>query len=413
MYEMQPGSDIFVIKKINRPIREVITRVYTLKHATVSNAEMLKTLEEGGGDSSSESEDSGSAMPSSSGEEGEESASEGILSAIQSIISQFGNALEDPRTNSIIVTDVPSQFPVIDKTIAKLDVPVPQILIEVEMLDISKNTADLLGVKMGSTLLSFSGAQRGTLYPWDQNKILNSQKWSFPEGEEYTAGTIDATGLTATLQFLKTITDTKNLANPKILTLNNQTATIEISTNEAIGVVTSTGGSEGIVTQNVEAERVQTGVFLRVTPQANVETGEITMAIIPKVIEARAGGSFGGQTFKDPEERGTKSILRVKNGETIYLGGLKKIDNQKTITKVPVLGDLPFIGGAFRHTDSSEEERELIIFITPRIIPDQYQLSQNIITPDQTKREQNYPVSKLKQIERALLITEQQQKRQK
>jgi MSHA biogenesis protein MshL len=284
----------------------------------------------------------------------------------------------------------------------------PQVLIEVEMLDISKDTSEQLGIKYGTTI-EFYGAQRQVLYPWNQNKILNSGGHVFTN--QYTAGLIDASGLSVMLQFLKTQTDTKYLANPKILTLNNQSAQIKISTDEAIGIITATGGSEGITTQNVEAERAQTGVFLTVTPQVNLQTGEITMAIVPKVSEARTGASFntgnGTVSFKDPEERMSKTVLRVKDNETIFLGGLKKNNETTVVTKIPILGDIPLLGGLFRHKDTTNVERELIIFITPKIIYDQDRSVPRNLTNDLATREQSYPAAKKNAVERDLLIMEQ------
>lgn len=414
MYEVEPGSDIFVVKKIVRPEKELITRVYMLKNATVQTSQITTNREYSTTDTEDDSSDSSNSSSSSSSSSSESSSGgedelEGISAIVKNILTVDGKILEDPRTNSLIITDIPSQFPIIEKTIAKLDVPAPQILIEVEMIDISKRTSDLLGVKYGSTLLSFTGAKREILYPWNQNQILEKGLHEFTN--EYTAGTIDASGMTAVLQFLKTQTDTKTLATPKILTLNNQTAKIAIATNEAIGIKTTTGGSEGITTQSVEAERASTGVFLTVTPQINEQTGEITMAVVPLVAEARAGATFGTQTFRDPEIRGSNTLLRIKNNETIYIGGLKKTVTSETITKFPLLGDLPLIGGAFRHKSKSNEERELIIFITPKIIADKNYVAPNALATDLKTREQDYPEAKRREIEKALLVTEQQRKK--
>jgi type II secretory pathway component GspD/PulD (secretin) len=111
---------------------------------------------------------------------------------------------------------------------------------------------------------------------------------------------------------------------------------------------------------------------LTVTPQADLETREILMAVYPKVIQSRTGATFGSATFKDAEERGTKSFLRVKDGQTIILGGLLRNDDANTITKVPFLGDIPFLGAAFKHKNKAGTRRELIIFLTPHILDDQY-----------------------------------------
>ncbi len=377
-YEIQPGTDIYIVKPLFRPDTEVETRVYPLKFATVSSSPLkrLPDIRREGGDE----------IIDVAGFE-----KQGITAAVRALLTPKGNLVEDPRTNSLIVTDVSTNFKNIEATIRRLDVATAQILIEVEMLEVSKETADKIGIKAGETPLSFTGAVRQHLYPWNMNQVIR-KGFSFQDNSEYTAGTIDASGLTAILQFLRTQTDTKNLARPRILTLNNQPAEIKIATDEAIGAKTKTTSSQSTAEQSVEAERRQTGVFLKVTPQANPETGEIVMAVAPKVIVARTGGTFLGQTFKDPEERGTQSVLRVKSGETIVIGGLLREDTEKTLTKLPLLGDIPLLGALFRHKDSLNKERELIIFITPTIIDMGDGERKTVLRPD-LPREQDIPFS--------------------
>lgn len=391
-YEIEPGSNIFVVNEMETSDKQLMTRIYPLKFATVPSSKLNSTLS---------SDDDGG------GSQDDDDESSGIIGAIEGILTDSGSVVEDIRTNSIIVSDIPSQFPLIEQTISKLDVRIPQILIEAELLDISKNTADLLGAKFGSTPVTFTGAERDTLYPFDRNKIFNNvgksggQGFTFNENE-YRVGTLSFAGLTIALDFLRTQTDTKNLARPRILTVNNSTAEIFISTDEAIGLASSTTASEGTSTSVAQAERVQTGVFLKVTPQANVYTREITMAIEPKVIQARAGGTFGGTTFKDPEERGSKSILRVHDGDTIVLGGLLRSDIVDTKTRVPILGKIPILGAPFRHTNKTESQRELIIFITPHILEDN--MISNTASSRRTSitREQSIPEDRRSVIEQAL-----------
>ncbi len=357
-YELKPGSHIFVVRPLDKPAKQLVTRVYRLKYATVVSSKLNQTLTLG---------QAGNASFSPGG------SSQGIVAAVKAMLTQDGKIIEDSRTNSLIVTDIPSQFPLIEQTIARLDVKIPQILIEVEMLDISKTTADLLGAKFGDTPFTFTGGERDTIYPFDRNKAmanfvkLGGVGFEF-EDAEYRVGTLSFAGLAMTLQFLRTQSDTRNLARPRILTLDNETAEISIKTNEAIGLASTTTSSQSTAVSVSQAERVETGIFLRVTPQADIDNAEITMAIEPRVIQARTGQTFGSQTFKDPEERGTKSVLRVLDGDTIVLGGLLRTNQEETRTSVPVLGRIPFLGAAFRHKDKSESQRELIIFITPHII---------------------------------------------
>jgi type II secretory pathway component GspD/PulD (secretin) len=183
-------------------------------------------------------------------------------------------------------------------------------------------------------------------------------------------------GTTLSFDYLRTRTDTKYLARPRIITLNNETAEIRIATNEAIGLSQSTTSTGGTGTTTSQAERTETGVILRVTPQINAETGEVTMFVFPKVADAShtttiSAGTAFPYTFKDPEERSTKQVVKVKDGETIVIGGLIRNQSTTVVKKLPVLGDLPLVGGAFRHISKTpNEERELMVFITPHLVKD-------------------------------------------
>mgnify|MGYP001566217524 CR=1 FL=1 len=407
-YEMQPGSDIFVVKAIPGEGQNLVTRIYRLKYASVPSSKINSTISIGAStasDSSSSGSSSGASSGSSSGA-ASSGAGGGIVTALRGVVSKYGKVMEDSRTNSLIVTDMESQFQYIESLIARLDVDIPQIMIEVEMLDVSKGTADLIGVKYGEKILELTGAKRSVLYPWDLD-LLKGKGYTFAE-PEYVAGLLDTSISKVIVQFLETQSDTRNLARPRIVTLNNQTAQIQISTNEAIGIsakTTSTGGSSDTTR---EAERVQTGVFLLVTPQANTANGEITMAVSPKVIQARTGGTFGDQTFKDPEERGSQQILKVKTGETIVMGGLLRTDNTQIITKLPILGDIPLIGRAFRHKNKSTSERELLIFITPSIVNESAMNKNSPKDPNDLVREQKVPQTRLIQIDKELKSIERQ-----
>lgn len=389
-YEIQPGSNIYIVKPLTLPNDELMTRVYPLKHATVTKSKLqttLKIVKEGG-------------EPISLPETGE-GEKRGITAAISANLTEKGKIIEDPRTNSLIITDIATNFPRIEQTIARLDIPIPQVLIEVEMLEVGKGNTEKIGVKIGETPLSFYGAQRKTLLPWNENELLREGN-TWEDNVQYFSGLIDASGLTATLQFLRNLTDTKNLARPRILTLNNEPAQIKITTKEAIGVKTETNSADNLATSSKEAERVETGVILTVTPQVDLETNEITMAIVPRVIQAREGATFEGTTFRDPEERGSQSILRVKNGETIVIGGLLRSDVSHIVTKVPVLGDIPLIGQAFRHTSKTIDERELVIFITPKIISDAVAVKTPVSLPPKLIREQDLPSAQRSALEKEL-----------
>ena len=188
--------------------------------------------------------------------------------------------------------------------------------------------------------------------------------------------------MTAALNLLTTNTDARTLARPRILTLNNETAQIEISTNQAVDIVPSSlfSGSASAI-QSYSVDRYTTGVILKVTPQANLSTREITMAVSPRVIDVilsqvQPPTDIGG-TIYDPETRGSDSILKLRDGQSMVIGGLMTNQNSSTVKKLPFLGDLPFIGAAFRSKDTQKSERELVIFLTPHIIDDAAQTAEN------------------------------------
>lgn len=368
-YELDEEANIFIVKDWGKPQIETITEVFYLKYATVSSSSLKEEMSNqisSAGAQAGGGAGGGIAAGGAGGGTGKWAVEEdvGITKAVKKILSEYGSVIEDYRTNSLIVTDIPSRMPIINQTIASLDVPVAQVMLEVEMLDVSKNTVDKLGFNFGAndatspfTLILPGGfARRGASF-YIGKKINREAEGAVTLGHTYAQ----------ILDFLRTNTDTKTLARPRLLTLNNEPAEIKITTNEVIGELVTYNPDNTINTRT--AERTETGVSLRVTPQVNLETGEITMFLYPSVKEATT--SAFSAIYRDPEERGTKSLVRVKDGETVIVGGLIRNEFSQTITKLPLLGDIPFVGALFRHKNKSKDrQRELLVFITPHIIRD-------------------------------------------
>jgi type II secretory pathway component GspD/PulD (secretin) len=389
-YELDSDANIFVVKEWGKMETETVTKVFYLKNATVSTSslkeELSKSLAIAGGTSTATASTTSSTQSKFKQEE-----EGGITSAVKKLLSSVGSVIEDFRTNSIIVTDTPMKMKVISQVVAALDVAVPQIMLEVEMLDVSKNAVDLVGFKFGDTPFTaiITGATATMGFPygaWD--KILDPNKGTLsinPSGSTYQMQ----------LDFMRTQTDTKFLARPKLLTLNNETAEIAITKDEIVGredTVTIT--SSGTTTTSVFKRSTDlvltsegTGIFLRVTPQANLETNEITMVVNPKSsVTSISALSVIGNQQADVEVRSTKSIIKVKDGETVILGGLIHQDKNIVVKRLPILGDIPFLGVFFRHKNQTlGKERELLVFITPRIVRDKIDLKtvqlQNIQLP--------------------------------
>ena len=365
-YEMDPKANIFVVKDWGKMEIETITKVFYLKHATVSSSSLKSEAS-----SNKISEDSGSGSSSGKWKSEEES---GITYSVKKLLSGNGSLVEDFRTNSLIVTDTPARMKVIAQVITSLDIEIPQIMLEVEMLDVSKNSIDKLGAKFSQSPFTafLFGASASTGFPFGSwSKVFDAAKGTLNinPGSVDDDGTVNGNPYQVQVDFLKTQADTKVLARPRIMTLNNETAEIKITTQEAIGEITDTEGQGTASSTTTSAERTETGVSLRVTPQINSDNGEITMYIYPSVKDATT--STFNSSYKDPEERSTKSIVRIKDGETVVIGGLIRHDRSEAITKLPVLGDIPLFGLLFRHKNKDKDrERELLVFITPRIVKD-------------------------------------------
>jgi len=383
-YEMDKQANIILVKDWGKPQIETITKVFYLKYATVSTSSLKEEMNNQIGPNSltSATGTAGGATSTGAGGVGgtssqgkwAEEEDSGITRAVKKILSEHGSVIEDFRTTSLVITEIPSRMPIIEKTIAALDVPVAQVMLEVEMLDVSKNLVDKIGFKFGQTPFTavLTGASMGTMWPFISSNLPFSAERMFTPGS--LAVNTGTNTYTAMLDFLRTQTDTRYLARPRILTLNNETAEIKITTQETVGV-NETVVTGTTPTTNTTPERVETGVTLRVTPQINSETSEITMFIMPTVKDVSTSsfliGNTGSTYYKDPEERSTKSTVRVKDGETVVLGGLIRNEKTQTITKLPILGDLPLLGTFFRHKNKEKDkERELLVFITPHIVKD-------------------------------------------
>jgi type IV pilus assembly protein PilQ len=365
-YEYVEEAKIILVKKAEPKIK-TITKLFPLKYAHVSLSPLRDEIE-----SSLQEAEQGKGGEG----EGEEEEEFGITAVIEKLLSEYGSLIEDVRTNTLIITDLPNRFPVIEQTIKELDISVPQVMLEVEMLDVNKNLVDKLGFDLGNNPFTFiipdHGGRLTKFFFGDLDKRSAQLNTTGIEGSLVLGSTY--AGL---LDFLSQETDTKFLARPRILTLNNETAEIKIEKNELIGLEPEFGGEYGSTVTGYETEREITGISLRVTPQINADTGEITMFIRPKVAEASASAiqpetPLQGQTeYQDVEERTTKTLVKVLDGETVIVGGLIHNESNVTINKVPILGDIPIIGTLFRHKHKSKDsERELIVFITPHIIED-------------------------------------------
>ncbi|MFA5177450.1 MAG: secretin N-terminal domain-containing protein, partial [Candidatus Omnitrophota bacterium] len=173
-YDLDPESSVFIVNDWGKPTTQTVTKVFYLKYATVSSSslkeEMKNNISSSGTTSSSSSSDS------TEGGKWKVAEESGITEVVKKLLSKDGSMVEDYRTNSLTVTDVPSKMAIITQAITSLDVPIPAVLLEVEMLDVSKSVVDTIGFKYGQTPLTVSvtGATASLGFPYHGwSKVFN------------------------------------------------------------------------------------------------------------------------------------------------------------------------------------------------------------------------------------------------
>jgi len=362
-YERSDGSDVFVVKEAPLPPEATVptlTKVYALRYAQVGGT--------WGGTASETASSSSSSTTSSSTETVSATPSTGvggddIIQVIQSLLSENGKLVSEKRTNSLIITDIAEKFPLIEEVIAQLDVAVSQVAIEAEILETVGTTLDRIGIQYGGTsgeMGTLTPPKRGTNFPYPE-RLFGATKPTF------TVGTLDTSTFKLALEFLSKDSKTKFLARPKVITLNNQTAEIKISAETAVASIATITASEGVSQSTTQAERMETGIILKVTPQINSQDRMVTMVIEPEVIRPEDSKFFSG-SFVDPLRRKIKTTVMLRDNETLIMGGLIESQTANSMRKLPVFGDIPVIGVLFKKRIDDTTDRELIIFVTPHVI---------------------------------------------
>jgi type II secretory pathway component GspD/PulD (secretin) len=355
-YERIGASDTFVVKEIRKTRQRLITRIFPLKFtqliggdsggkAGAASAFNIITEAEG-------AKGAGGAAVGGGG------ASTADLSAVvKSMLSEFGQLQIYPQTNSLIVSDLPEKFPAIEDVIEALDTPIPQISIQADILETNLSTARKLGLEYGGAdgaMTSLQPANQSVMFPFGSNVDL-----------PVAYGLLSVSQFTLVLRAIESSGDGQYLSRPRLLTLNNKPAEINITADTAVGIQ-----SASLIAQSgllaTTAERKTTGISLRVTPQVN-SGGLITLLIEPNVTRPQTSDFFPDK-FVDAQTSAIKTSVRVQDGETLLIGGLLSDQKVKTVRRVPFLWRIPLLGHLFTAVKTDVVKRELLIFITPRIV---------------------------------------------
>lgn len=417
MVERVPESEIYLVKPKLQTTEEstttrTIARAYHLKYARVSDSALAKA----GAGAAIAGEALGIGASGSSGGASSAGAGKGIDDVISRLLTSAGTLVVDGRTNSLLITDLPENFPRLEAAITALDVRTPQIMIEAEVIETSLSKAKELGLKWGSgtsggDLASLALGARQTRFPWnwiDGGRYATNQD---DDGNPFPLSTLSFASARGLLQAVESDSDTKILARPRVLTLDNESAVIRLTADEVIGFTVTTG--EATQTTSSEPERQTTGVVLTVTPQVNAH-GYVTMLVQPsvtKTVPSKVTPPSGQSTPRDPKSRSARAVVRIRSGDTLVIGGLIDHDDEQTKTNTPILSGVPFIGELFKHSHIKNVGSELMVFVTPRIIeePSEEKLAANRAT-SMGLREQEPAGARQETMEQSLNVLEQQRK---
>jgi len=287
----------------------------------------------------------------------------GIQKTLASMLTRRGKMETDVRTNSLLITDIPDVINNIERIALELDTKTPQVLIEAMILTVKLNDDMKMGVNWDITHKDnvVSGLQREIKQDLDIGGTSGSDYfWQLKYGKTL----LSWANLSATVDLLVEQKKAEILANPRVLTLDNFAATIDLT--EQVPYTQQTSSTESASTvSSVQFKDVP--VKLVVKPHITKDN-YIVMNI--QTEQSYLTGYVTGTTQPIIDSRKAETNVMVRDGETIVIGGLRKKEDTTTVDKVPILGDIPFLGALFRKTVKSKVDTELIIFVTPYIATD-------------------------------------------
>ena len=279
------------------------------------------------------------------------------LDSVANAEKRTANCVIDEANNALIVTDSPIGLENTTLLIKDLDRMPKQVVIEAKFVEVSLQDDYHMGIQW------FAGRLRNGVVAQAENIIPFAQTvyGQFNLGKVTANSTLDATIMAAAQKG-----KAKVLSDPKVTTLNNKEANINIT--QQTPYTTESWSATTPPVRSITSVYVTTGIMLKVTPIINPD-GRILMKIAPSVSQASANTSIiGGAPGIDTRDANTNVI--VKNGETIVIGGLIHDTQTDTVFKIPLLGDIPLLGWLFRKKSVVRSRMELLIFVTPRILED-------------------------------------------
>ncbi len=283
---------------------------------------------------------------------------------VAALLKDFNAQIQvDVAGNKLLIITSPKVISEIRSVIAAVDLPALQIMLEARVIEVAVEDEEKLGIQWNKLTPFETVVYEGTETPNPFRPKELPQQVPFLQIEDLnTFGNFgyQEPVFQLAIDYLLKNNLAEVLANSQIATMNNREASIEVV--DRIPFVLSAGGVGGQVRTQTE----EVGVKLHIKPTVNTE-GNITVQITPEV--SNVFQLIGpDQNIPWVVSRRATTTIRVKDGQSIIIAGLLGVNRKNTLFKVPFLGDIPFIGGLFRHKSMTSKKTDLIIQITPHII---------------------------------------------
>jgi type II secretory pathway component GspD/PulD (secretin) len=352
-----------------------------------------------------------------------------VLAAVQATISPTrSKVVTDSRTSQLVVVATEKEQVAVDELVLGLDKPTRQVLIEARLMEISRNPTTVKGIDWSGTLegqnfsfgngvvqqanttfqapgtpstVTLPGGRTITTTPgWDSTTTVGGTGGSsggsggsgssggsgatlgsasgglIPNGFSANTlsglspaiGFLNADGVHAVLSFLNKDADTQVISTPRIVTIDNEMASISVA--RAVPIFKNTAGTQGSPGGS-EVQYTNMGTMLHVTPRITA-SDQVHLKVVPEVSSIfRTVRKTVASTVNEADEYDIRKIetqVLIPSANTLVMGGLMSDSTKNIYTKVPILGDIPGIGLAFRHENKARDKRNLLIFITPTIV---------------------------------------------
>ncbi len=274
----------------------------------------------------------------------------------ETLTQNIGRIKFDAHSNKIVVSDTPQKIKELTKVIQAFDEKGKEVSIEAKILAIELNDEHAMGVDWEAIVS-------------DYHSVNLETGGDIPEHNgRLSVGTISREDFDVLLEALDTVGQTNMLSSPRITAINNEESKILVGSTEPYVTTTTTTPTAGPTTTSESVNFIEVGVRLFVTPTVHPDDF-ITMKIRPEVSSVSHMLTTNRKnSIPVVNTSQAETTVNVKNNATVVIGGLIKEENVQRLRKIPLLGDLPFVGFAFRNQAQAAQKTEIVIFLTPVIV---------------------------------------------